>query len=182
MADDYGLNFGFRRSGESMSVREGRLSVPATGTFTQGDLVTLDAANAGFLKKAPSSQPALTGITGLLVQEDANLFDSIYNRIGPGILHDSYDLGRIINGRLAIIWSGAGVKFWVANTVDTTRPDGTDVPAVTKLDFTTHAVAIGDPVGWDGTKYVAINGGVTGVVGTATFVSEDGTYAEIVLH
>jgi hypothetical protein len=182
MADDYGLNFGFRRSGESMSVREGRLSVPVAGTFTQGDLVTLDPAAAGFMKKAPSSSAHIVGVTGLLVQEDANLFDSIYNRIGPGILHDSYDLSRVLNNRLAIIWSGGGVKFWVRNTADVTRPDGTDVPAVTKLDFTTHAVALGDPVGWDGTKYVAINGGVTGVVGTCTFVSEDLSYAEIVLH
>ncbi|HEY5051213.1 MAG TPA: hypothetical protein VII50_09960, partial [Acidothermaceae bacterium] len=131
MADDYGLNFGFRRSGESMSVREGRLSVPAggpvwpaAGSFHQGDFVTIDPASPGFLKLAPANTPAQTGVSGLLVQEDPNLFDSIYNRIGPGILHDSYDLGRIINNRLAIIWAGAGVKFWVKNTLDVTRPDG----------------------------------------------------------
>lgn len=181
MASDYGLNFGFRRSGESMSVREGRFQVPATGAFIQGDLVMVDAANAGLLKKAPSNTGPNTGIVGLLIQEDANMFDSIYNRIGPGNLHDSYDLGRIILGKLAIIWSGAGLKIWLRNTVDATRPDGTDIPAVTKFDFTTHAVVMGDPVGWDGTKFVAISGGVSAVLGTVTMLSTDGTYCEIVL-
>lgn len=182
MASDYGLNFGFLRSGESMSVREGRMSVPAAGTFIQGDLVMIDAANAGYMKKAPSNTGAKTGVVGLLVQEDPNLYDSIYNRIGPGILHDSYDLSRVVNSRMAIIWSGSGVKFWIRNTAATTRPDGSPVAAVTKFDFTTVAVNLGDEVGWDGSKFVAVSGAVTVSVGTVTFKSTDGTYAEIVLH
>lgn len=149
MASDYGLNFGFRRSDESMrSGTEGRLKVPATGTFMQGDAVTFDPANPGFLKKAAANDPVLAGYTGLLIQEEGWDF-SIYE-VGP--IQDSFGRGRVRNSRLAAIWTGGGIKVWFKNTAGQTRADGRVVAARTVVTAT--GVVIGDLLAWDGTKFV----------------------------
>lgn len=154
MASDYGLNFGFRRSDESMAVREGRQRVPAAGTFKQGDYVSFDPANPGFLKKAAGGQTPETGYTGLLVQEEA--WDrSIYGRQ----VLDSFGLDEVLNSRQAIIWSGPGTKVWFRNTPAVTRVDGRSVAAVTKVDFT-GGLAVGDGLVWDGAKYAKAGAGV----------------------
>jgi hypothetical protein len=66
---DYGLNFGFRRTLGDASVREGRYRVPKTGDFYQGDLVTIDHAAPGFVKKAAADAKIEPGVTGFLIQE-----------------------------------------------------------------------------------------------------------------
>ncbi len=149
MASDYGLNFGFRRSDESMrSGTEGRLKVPAVGTFYQGDVVTFDPANPGFLKKAAANDPILAGYTGLLIQEEGWDF-SIY-QAGPTI--DSFQRGLVRNSRLAAIWTGAGLKVWLKNTAASARADGRSVLARTVVTAT--GVAVGDLLAWDGTKFI----------------------------
>lgn len=174
MASDYGLNFGFRRSDESMrSGTEGRQKVPATGTFYQGSLVTFDAANPGFIKQAPANSAIEPGFTGLLIQEDA------WDRG----LHDNpvvstQDLSAVLNNRLCAIWTGAGLKIWLKNTAARNVPGQRPVDAFTIVDAT---VGIGDLLGWDGTKYVAVDGTtVTEAVARVT-LSNGVDYVEAVL-
>lgn len=145
MAGDYGLNFGFRRSNEA--VREGRQSVPAAGTFKQGDLVQIDPDTPGFLKHAAAATAIAPGFVGLLIQEEGWDF-SIYETS----IVDSYTRGSVRNSRLAAIWTGAGVKVWLKNTAGVTRADGRVISAVDVVVLT--AVAVGDILKWDGTKYV----------------------------
>lgn len=155
MASDYGLNFGFRRSDESMAIREGRFKVPATGTFKQGDCVTIDPANPGFLKKAAANEALVPGVTGFLVQEE--VWDrSIYGRQ----VLDSYALDEVLNGRLATIWSGAGTKVWLKNTAQVTRVDGRVIPA-RQVVASVATIAAGDKLGWDGTQWVEVDGTTT---------------------
>lgn len=145
---DYGVNFGFRRADETMMVREGRLKVPATGTFHQGDLVVDDGAtNPGFLKLGGAAELAVPGMTGLLVQEEGWDF-SIYGESG---IVDSYSKSLVRNNRLAQVVSGAGVKFWLRNNAAIANPDRT-IAARTVLDVAT--VTVGSYLGWDGTKWV----------------------------
>lgn len=147
MASDYGLNFGFRRSDETMLVREGRLKVPATGTFRLGSLVEFDPAAAGYLKVAPASAVGEGGTVGLLVQEE--VWDrSIY---APHTI-DSYYLGIARNNRLGVIAAGAGAKVWFKNTAAQTRADGRVISAVSMVDFTTPP-AVGDYLTWSGTQF-----------------------------
>jgi hypothetical protein len=146
MASDYGVNFGFRRSDESMAIREGRLKVPTTGTFKQGDCVVFDTANAGFLTLGAAGEEAVSGWSGILVQEE--VWDrSIY---GVNTL-DSFNLDEVLNNRLAAIWSGAGVKVWMRNTAEQVRADGRTIPAATR--WVTTGVALGDYLGWNGTAW-----------------------------
>jgi len=148
VASDYGLNFGFRRSDESMrSGTEGRLKVPATGTYKQGDLVTFDPANPGFIKKAAANSPIEPGFTGLLIQEDA--WDIPLN--GNQVLN-TYDLDVVHNSALCAIWTGAGLKVWMKNTPATNNRGQRARDAVTK--FTMGSLVIGDLLAWDGSKYV----------------------------
>src|SRR5262245_36557613 len=100
MASNYGLNFGFRRSDETLSIREGRFMVPAAGTFRQGSYVVIDPAAAGFLKAAPADT-AIQG-AGLLVQEEAHLV-SVYAAGDAGFDTFSSRLGVVQNGKRAII-------------------------------------------------------------------------------
>lgn len=153
MASDYGLNFGFRRSDETMAIREGRQKVPAAGTFKQGDCVVIDPANPGFLKKGAAGEDAVSGWSGLLVQEE--VWDrSIYGRQTL----DSFALDEVLNNRLATIWSGAGTKVWFKNTDAQTRVDGRVIPAVTKV-ASAATVAVGDYLGWDGTAWAEVAAG-----------------------
>lgn len=178
MASDYGLNFGFRRSDETMrSGNEGRQKVPAAGTFHQGDLVELDPANPGFIKMSAAGAPIEPGFRGLLIQEEG--WDASIYEAAPG---DSFTRGLVRNGRLCSIWTGAGLKIWLKNTAAQTRADGRAIEA--REVITETGLAIGDLVEWDGAKFVEATGAddaakAARAVGRATLVSTD--YAEIVL-
>lgn len=153
MASDYGLNFGFRRSDESMAIREGRQKVPAAGIFKQGECVVLDPANPGFLKRGAANEPAVPGYSGMLIQEE--IWDrSIYGRQ----VLDSFALNEVLNNRLATIWSGAGTKVWFKNTGAQTRVDGRII-AASGLLVAPAAIAVGDRLGWDGTGYAEVADG-----------------------
>lgn len=147
MASDYGLNFGFRRSDESVLNREGRLKVPTTGTFRLGSLVAFDPANPGYLKAAAANEVGEGGTVGLLVQEEIH-DRSIY---APDRI-DSFYYGVARNNRLAVIASGAGAKVWLKNTAAQTRADGRSIAAVTIVDLT--GVVVMDYLTWDGSKFV----------------------------
>ena len=149
MASDYGLNFGFRRSDESMAVREGRLKTPVAGTFRIGSLVMFDPASVGYLKVATSGAVGEGATVGLLVQEE------IWDRSIYETSHlDSFGLGLAYNNRPSVIVAGAGTKVWFANTAGSTRADGRVIAAVTMVDLTTGTPAVLDYLTWDGTKYV----------------------------
>lgn len=154
MASDYGRNFGFRRSDESMRVAEGRYRTPATGsTLLQGTAVEIDTANPGRLKAAAANAPLVTGVSGLLIQElawDRSIYES------PADLLDSYSLNQTKKDRLSVMTSGAGVKVWLKNTPAETRADGRSIAAVTMVTLT--GLAAGDKLGWDGSKFVEVNG------------------------
>ena len=149
MASNYGPNFGFRRSDESMAIREGRLRTPATGTFRIGTLVAIDPANPGFLKAAAANAVGRGGTVGLLVQEEAHI-QSIYGAEHYDSYSSRYSIAK--NNTLSVIWAGSGTKVWFRNTGAQTRADGRSVSAVTMVDLT--GVAIGDYLTWDGSKYV----------------------------
>ena len=96
MASDYGLNFGFRRSDESMATREGRFKTPAAGDpLLIGTAVEIDPATPGYLKASAAAAAAVSGLRGILVQEESHL-GSIF-ALGQGGAefggHDSLDLG-----------------------------------------------------------------------------------------
>jgi hypothetical protein len=140
---DYGKNFGFRRS--EPAVREGRLGVPATGDFLQGDIVTYDPAAPGKLKRAAAGAPVVGGFTGLLIQEegwDVSVFGAQ--------VHDSNNKGKALNGKPAVLMTGAGLKVWLKNTAEVNY-HGRVFPAVTRVNLT--GVAIGDELQWTGSAY-----------------------------
>lgn len=145
MASDYGRNFGFRRSDESVRVSEGRFKTPATGSaLLNGTAVKIDTG--GYLTTCSANDPLITGFSGLLVQEEIHL-PSIYG-IWP---LDSYDIGVTKKDRLSVITSGAGTKVWLQNTSSQTRADGRSISAVTI--WVTSGVAVGDYLGWNGTAW-----------------------------
>jgi hypothetical protein len=149
---DYGLNFGFRRSDETMrSGNEGRQKVPATGAFFQGDMVTFDPANPGYIKKCAAGDPIAPGYTGLLIQEDAWDLGVHGNQFKTSV-----DLRTVINDRLCSIWTGAGLKIWLKNTPATTKSGQRAASAITVVTAT--GLAIGDLLEWDGGKFVKATG------------------------
>lgn len=149
MASNYGRNFGFRRSDESVRVSEGRLRTPATGTFRLGMLATFDPAAPGYLKAADLNEVGEGGTVGLLLQEE-QFIGSIYGKdVG---LYDTFDIGVAKNNTLSVITSGAGTKVWFRNTDAQTRADGRAIAAVQMVDLT--GVAIKDYLTWDGAKFV----------------------------
>lgn len=159
MASDYGLNFGFRRSDESMrSGTEGRLKVPAAGDFNQGDLVSFDPANPGFIKKAASGDPIEPGYTGLVIQEEG--WDASIYEVPVG---DSFMRGKVRNGRLCAIWTGAGLKVWLKNTGSQNRADGRAIAANDRLTAAAVALPIGGLLGWSGTQFDAAAGAANAV-------------------
>jgi hypothetical protein len=173
MASDYGLNFGFRRSDESMRTSDGRLKTPATGTFRIGSLVTYDPAAPGFLKAAAANEVGEGATVGLLLQEDA--WDrSIYQTKHL----DSFGLGLALNNRNAVITSGAGTKVWFKNTAGSTRADGRVITAVTMVDLT--GVAVKDFLTWDGSKFVK-GAGLSDSMLRVTVVDSANGYVEAVL-
>lgn len=151
MASDYGLNFGFRRSDESVRVSEGRFKTPATGSaLLIGTAVQVDPASAGYLKACAAAAPLVPGFAGILLQEEVH-FGSIYGQDVD--LYDSYNLGTAKLNTLSVITTGAGTKVWMKNTTGATRADGRVVPTVTVWDTTTNAPAVGDALGWTGTLW-----------------------------
>lgn len=172
MASDYGLNFGFRRSDESLSIREGRFKTPAGTALRLGTAVEIDPASAGYLKQSASNAAPVVGKSGLLVQEENHI---------PGLFevpgHDSLDLGVAEADKYSIIWAGNGTKVWFRNTAAYSRAGRTKA-AVSM--FTQGSVAVGDRLGWDGTKWVEVDGTtITEAWLTVTAVSTD--YVEAVV-
>jgi len=148
MASDYGYNFGFTRSNESMRWSEGGYAVPALGTFLLGSVVEIDNANDGLMKQAAANAAPVPGVVGLLVQElewDRSIYQSDAN------LLDSYQMGIGHNARLAVITGGAGVKFWVRNNAAITRIDGRNIPAREMVAIA--GLVAGDDLVWDGAKF-----------------------------
>lgn len=173
---NYGLNFGFRRSGGDSATREGKYRVPAdVTTLRQGQVVVIDTAKPGFVKLAPADTALKEGWSGLLIQEEG-WNESIFER--PQ--HDTHDMGFIRPGMRCTIWTGAGLLIWVQNTAEITRP-GRVIPARTMV---AAGLAVGDAVVWDGTKFAKAAGtGTPNIIGRVTKVSGSvgAEYAEIVL-
>ena len=148
MASDYGLNFGFRRSDESVAVREGRLKTPVAGTFRLGSLVQFDPASLNYLKACAAGAIGEGATVGLLVQEE------IWNRSIYETNHlDSFGLGVAYNNRPSVIVAGAGTKVWFKNTASSTRADGRVIAAVTMVDLTTGTPAVLDYLTWNGATF-----------------------------
>ena len=173
MASDYGLNFGFRRSDESMAIREGRQKTPVGVELLQGTAVEIDPANPGFMRQSAAGVTnPLSGYHGLLVQEDAHLFS-----IHEPMWRDTYQLGRTKPNKLSVIWSGKGTKVWFRNTQDESRFDGADYTGVQIVDLT--GVDVGDGLTWNGTRWAASAGADRWL--TVTLVNTAAAYCEAVL-
>ncbi len=172
MASTYGYNFGFRVSDETRRGSEGRFRTPATGApLLIGTAVEIDPANPGFVRPCAANRPLIPGISGLLIQEeqwDLSIFESNYV--------DSYDLGIAKLGRLSVITYGEGVKVWYKNTPANTARPNRPLPAVTMADLT--GVALGDQLGWDGTRWAA---GAAEKWMTVSAINADAGYVEGVL-
>ena len=176
MASDYGLNFGFRRSDESVRVSEGRIKTPSTGALLLlGTAVSADPTNPGYLVPAAANAPCVSGFTGLLLQEE--VWDrSIYERDRV----DSFVLGIAKPNRLSIITTGAGTKVWFRNTTAQDRADGRHIDAVTM--FTTASVAVGRGLAWNGTSFVDVASPTDPTsFGVVTFYDSSKAYVELVL-
>lgn len=187
MASDYGLNFGFRRSDESMRVSEGRFKTPVGSALRLGTAVEINPASAGFLKVAAANVAPVTGVNGLLLQE-LEFERSIYDGPSDPSLMDSFQMGVAKANRLSVITSGAGVKVWFKNTAAQTRADGRVISAVDLVDFANDGagaattLAVGDKLGWSGTKWVKTAATVvTNAVMTITDVNTTAKYLEAVL-
>lgn len=173
---NYGLNFGFRRSGGDSATREGRYRVPVGETvFRQGDLVSVDFANDGFIKHAESGARVVPGVTGLLIQEYE--LESIYSN---GLARDITALmDRTKQGYLCTIWSGDGLKIWLKNTADSTAPDGSPRAGRTIVaDIST--ISAGDTLDWDATAVGWVKATAGGVLQVLE-VNEAAGYLEAVV-
>lgn len=173
---DYGFNFGFRNTLEDAAVREGRWKIPATAEgrkIRQGDLVTHDSANPGFVKLAPTGAKPEVGVTGLCIQS-SGWYPDIHS---VGVV-DSHGREKTKPG-LTAVHSGAGIKIWVKNTAKKSFPDGREIPAQDRLS---GAVAVGNFVSWDATTQTFVGAAEdTNAVGKIVLASADGKSAEIVL-
>lgn len=173
MASDYGLNFGFRRSDESMATREGRFKTPAGGTaLLLGTAVQIDAATPGYLKQCAANPAPFSGLHGLLVQEENHLGD-VFSAV-PYLGHDSYDLGTAKKDQLSVMWAGVGTKIWLRNTLAYSRGNRSKA-AVTMV--TLAGLAVGEKLGWDGSKWVEADGTTIPIWMAVTSVSSDGCEA-----
>ena len=172
MASDYGLNFGFRRSDESMATREGRFKTPATGNpLLIGTAVEIDPANPGYLKQCAASAAAVTGLRGILVQEESHI-SGIFD---TGLLgHDSLDLGLAKKDQLSVMWAGVGTKVWFRNTGAYAR--GTRSKGAVSIAVLA-GVVVGDSLGWNGTAWFEASGAAAWL--TVTNVATD--YCEAVV-
>ena len=157
---DYGRNFGFLRSDEHVRVSEGRFKTPAASALRLGTVVEIDPAEPGYLKQSASNASFVTGFCGLLLQElgwDSSIYDA--NALDSGNMYDSYQKGIAKADARSIITSGAGTKVWFKNTGSETRADGRVIGAVTM--FTQGTIAVGESLGWNGSAFVEVGGGVT---------------------
>lgn len=171
---NYGLNFGFLRSDESSrSAAEGRFRTPVGSALRLGTMVEIDPANPGYLKASAAGTAFVTGFAGLLLQE-LDFERSIYESDVASM--DSFSLGIAKPNRLAIITSGAGTKVWFRNTAGQTRADGRVISATTMAALT--GVAVGDELGWDGTKWAET---ATNAAMKVTAVNTDKGLVEAVL-
>lgn len=174
MASDYGLNFGFRRSDESMRISEGRLRTPVGSSLQLGTAAELDPDNPGYLRVAANNAVPRPGICGLLLQEE--IWDrSIYENQ----LVDSFHLGIAYPDRLSVITNGDGVKVWMRNTEGQTRADGRVIPSVTM--FVASGLAVGEQIGWNGTAWAHVTGGLTNAFAEITDYNASRGYLEAVL-
>jgi hypothetical protein len=175
---DYGLNFGFLRSDESSrSAAEGRFKTPVGSALLLGTMVEIDPAAPGYLKTSAADAAAVTGYSGLLLQE-LEFERSIYE--SDASLVDTFMKGVAKANRLAVITSGAGTKVWLKNTSTVTRADGRVVTGRTLVTLT--GLAVGDQLGWDGTKWVEVDGTViTEAVMKVTAVQASKNLVEAVL-
>lgn len=156
MASDYGLNFGFRRSDETLRLSEGRNRTKAgtDGVLLIGTAVEVDyAAGDDTLKQADADVALAPGTSGLVLQELVHE-RSIYETDASAL--DSFDINKTRPNRMTVMTSGAGTKVWFKNTAQDTRVDGREIDAVDIVDLT--GVAPGDELGWDGTQWAKVNG------------------------
>jgi len=176
MASDYGLNFGWRRSDETYRVAEGRHRTPKTGPILlQGTCVEIDPDNPGYLKVATAGAPPVTGVRGVLLQEEAHFF-SIYEVEST----TSFRLGLTKPNTLSVITNGAGAKVWFRNTQPKTQIDGHAVPGVALVDFTA-TIAVGDGLAWGpAQKWVRVAPGDATAHFTVTEVDNAKQYLEAV--
>lgn len=151
---NYTRNFGMR-SFENV-VRDGRFRVPRTGNPLQiGSPVTLDAANPGFLKVAPSATPPgpLSGIA---------IFEHIQSKGVDTFLttHSDTPFNLIPLGQYTQMMHGPGTKVWFKNTADKPLYDGRVQTGggllASSVDVT--AVTIGQGLVPDGSGKFAIAG------------------------
>lgn len=175
MASTYGYNFGFRRSDETYRSSEGRFRTPATGApLLIGTAVKIDPANPGYLTPAAANDPVVPGVCGLLIQEEQP-----FNTIFELPVQDTHDLGLAKRDTLSVITTGAATKVWYKNTAADTRRREISYPAVTIVDVT--GVALGDKLGWDGTKFVKVAANSNAIWFTVTAVNTSTGYVEGVL-
>lgn len=177
MASDYGLNFGFRRSDESLRVSEGRQRTPAgtPGVLQIGTCVEIDPVNPGYLRQAAANAAPRTGICGMLLQEEQHLF-SVYDTA----ITDSFARGLTKADTLSVVTNGPGAKVWFKNTPEIARADGRVIPAVTIVTGVA-TLAVGDKLGWNGTQWAEVNGTtVTEAHFEVTFVDADASLVEAV--
>lgn len=176
MASDYGLNFGFRRSDESVRVSEGRIKTPSTGSLLLlGTAVSVDPTNPGYLVQAASGAAAVSGYTGLLIQEEV-MFRSIYERERV----DSFVLGIAKPNTLSVITTGPGTKIWLQNTAAQNRADGRTIDAVTM--FNPASVAVGHGLAWNGTEWINVTSPTDATsFGVVTYFDSSKGYLELVL-
>lgn len=174
MASDYGLNFGFRRSDESLRLSEGRFKTPVASTLKLGTAVEIDPAAPGYLKQSGTNAAPVPGKSGLLLQEENHLRGT-YETWG----YDSFDMGVAKADTLSVITSGAGVKVWFKNTTGVTRADGRVTSTVTM--FTAAGLAVGERLGWDGSKWVESDGSTIPHWFVITSVDVAAGYVEAVL-
>lgn len=173
MASTYGDNFGFRRSDESMAVREGRFKTPASGDPLRiGTAVEIDPDEPGYMKASAAATDPQVGFHGLLVQEEDHISEL---RDVPGRTSDDYGFAK--RDKYSIIWSGRGTKVWFKNTPEKVGFDGYTHDAVDMGTFT--GVEVGDLLTWNGTKWVATASANAWMKVTA--VSDAADYVEAVL-
>jgi len=176
MASEYGLNFGFRRSDESVRVSEGRFRTPTTGApLLIGTAVEIDPSNPGFLRACAANAPLVPGVAGLLVQEEEHL-RGIYET--PAGLMDSFNFGVAKKNTLSVITTGAGTKVWFKNSTTQNRADGRTVTGVTLL--VAAGLTLGSRLGWNGTAWAATTTAADQWM-TVTAVDVAGGYCEAVL-
>jgi hypothetical protein len=175
MASNYGYNFGFRRSDETYRSSEGRFRTPATGApLLIGTAVKIDPANPGYLTVAAANDPIVPGVCGLLLQEEQP-----FNNIFELPVADTHDIGIAKRDTLSVLTTGASTKVWYKNSAADNRRPERAYAAVTMADLT--GVALGDKMGWDGTKFVKVAATSNSIWFTVTAVNTSTGYFEGVL-